>query len=86
MKVPTSPQKYAKHVEKVVKLAQCDPVKSAILVKCLDGTNILKNVTKPLSVLELQSLKRKNCIQEHSALVDKFRNKYGSLRQARKFV
>ena len=84
LKVPTSPQKYAKHVEKVVKLAQCDPVKSAILVKCLDGTNILKNVAKPLSVLELQSLKRKNRIQEHSALVDKFRNKYGSLRQASK--
>ena len=39
---------------------------------------------KPLSVLELQSLRRKNRKQEHSSLVEKFKEEYGGLHKASK--
>ena len=83
LKIPTSPTKYGKLVSKVVKVAEKDSVKSNILIKSLGAYKIPNcNSSKPLSVLELQALKNKNRVQEHAALVSKFKKHYGSLRKA----
>ena len=73
LKIPTS-TKYGKLVSKVVKVAEKDSVKSNILIKSLEGYKSPNcNSSKPLPVLELQALKTKNRVQEHAALVSKFK-------------
>ena len=70
-------------MSKVVKLAEKDSVKSNILIKSLETHKIPNfNSSKPLAVFELQALKNKNRVQEHAALVSKFKKHYGSLRKA----
>ena len=82
LKIPTS-TRYGKLVSKVVKVTEKDSVKSNILIKSLEAYKIPNcNSSKPLSVLELQALKNKNRVQEHAALVSKFKKHYGSLRKA----
>lgn len=81
-KISKSPTKYAKLVSKVVKVAEGDSVKSNILITSLEAHKVSNFYSsKPLSVLELQAPKNKNRIQEDSALVQKFKDYYGSLRK-----
>ena len=76
--------KYAELMQKVVKVAHAHPVKSALLSKSLQSQQVQVPKKKQLSLLELQSLKRKNRKQEHTSLVEKFKQEYGGLHKASK--
>ena len=82
--VPESLTKYAKLVQKVLKVAHADPVKLAILSKSHQSQQVQVPKKKPLSLLERQSLKRKNRKEEHASLVEKFKQEYGGLHKASK--
>ena len=68
----------------MIKVAHADPLKLAILSKSLQTHDVQVSTFKPLSLLELQSLRRKNRKQEHSFLVEKFKEDYGGSCKASK--
>ena len=70
LSVPESLTKDAKLVQKVIKVTHADPVKLAILSKSFQSQQVQVPKKKQLSLLELQSLKRKNRKQEHASLVE----------------
>ena len=58
------------------------PVKMQILVNSFSTVQVTNLSSKPLPLLQLQSLKSKHCIQELANLFQKIKKDYGSLHKA----
>ena len=80
--IPTEPEKFRKHVKKVFSIAGKCPVKTQILVNTFSSVQFATLASKPLPLFQLQSLKAKNCVQEHAKVVPQIKKDYGSLCKA----
>ena len=76
--IPTDVKQFKKLVTKICKVGIKSEAMNEILVNSLSVAQ-RTNKSKPLSVLQLQSLKAKNQKKEHGELVAKIKTTYGSL-------
>ena len=79
-KFPNSPSKFRKIVETVVKVAERSPKKMLILQNVLSTfksvASTVRNRSSRVSVLQLQFLKQRNHVKEHSDSVRNFLKEY----------
>ena len=67
----------------ICQVAKTSPKKANILVQSFASHGFVDKITsKSISILQLQSLKNKNCVKEHEKLVSDTKKQYGSLRKA----
>ena len=74
---------FEKQVELLCLIAKQSTKKAKIMFEKIAQLQPAQN-KKRISVFQLQSLKHKNCIKDHSVLVDKIKEEFGSLRKAAK--
>ena len=84
-KIPNSPSKFRKIVQTVVKVAERSPKKMLILQDVLltfkSVASTIRNRSSRVSVLQLQFLKQRNRVKEHSDSVRNLLKEYGSMRK-----
>ena len=84
-KIPNSPSKFRKIVQTVVKVAERSPKKMLILQDVLSTlksvASTVRNRSSRVSVLQLQFLKQRNRVKEHSDSVRNLLKEYGSMRK-----
>ena len=80
--IPTSPAKFEKIINKICKVANTCSIKKGILQKALDSIPKEQPKSAPYSLLQLQSFKNQNRVNDHANLVKKLKETHGSLRKA----
>ena len=84
-KIPNSPSKFRKIVQTVVKVAERSPKKMLILQDVVltfkSVASTVRNRSSRVSVLQLQFLKQRNRVKEHSDSIRNLLKEYGSMRK-----